>query len=303
MLSGEYFVIDGALSLALPCRLGQQLQITTEANAAPVIDWISRDERSEVWFSAQLTSSDFTLLHTSDAAIATTLQQLLRECRRQNPDFLKNAPTLRAETSLDFPRDWGLGTSSTLLYMLAEWSKVDPFVLLEKTMGGSGYDIACASANGPILYQKHDGKIAVTDGVFQAPFREQLYFVYLGKKQNSREGIRHYRERGVLREGIFAEVTALTEAMLSCQTIEAFEQILMEHERLVGETLGLPQAKTLYFADFPGAIKSLGAWGGDFVLVATRLEERSCKDYFQQKGYSVVLKYDELVLDKPSSNE
>ena len=37
-------------------------------------------------------------------------------------------------------------TSSTLIANLAKWSNVDPYILLSETFGGSGYDIACASA-------------------------------------------------------------------------------------------------------------------------------------------------------------
>ena len=56
-------------------------------------------------------------------------------------------------TKLTFPRAWGLGTSSTLISLIAQWAKCDPFELLFEAFGGSGYDIACATANSPISYQ------------------------------------------------------------------------------------------------------------------------------------------------------
>jgi hypothetical protein len=45
------------------------------------------------------------------------------------------------------------------------------------------------------------------------------------------------------------------------------------------------------FADYPGVVKSLGAWGGDFVL-ATQLDH--AKVYFPQAGYATVLGWDDL---------
>ncbi len=55
-------------------------------------------------------------------------------------------------THLDFPRDWGLGSSSTLINNVAQWAQVDPFDLHFKVSNGSGYDIACANEDSPIVY-------------------------------------------------------------------------------------------------------------------------------------------------------
>ena len=45
------------------------------------------------------------------------------------------------------------------------------------------------------------------------------------------------------------------------------------------------------FSDYPGAIKSLGAWGGDFVL-ATR---KQAIDYFPLKGYKTIYSWDDMI--------
>ena len=55
-------------------------------------------------------------------------------------------------THLEFPRDWGLGSSSTLINNVAQWAQVDPFELHFKVSNGSGYDIACAKRRYPIVY-------------------------------------------------------------------------------------------------------------------------------------------------------
>ena len=47
------------------------------------------------------------------------------------------------------------------------------------------------------------------------------------------------------------------------------------------------------FPDFKGVIKSLGAWGGDFVMAISKENPTA---YFKEKGYPVVLSYEEMIL-------
>jgi hypothetical protein len=47
------------------------------------------------------------------------------------------------------------------------------------------------------------------------------------------------------------------------------------------------------FSDFPGVVKSLGAWGGDFVLATGKTD---AQDYFRTKGYDVIVPYRDMVL-------
>jgi mevalonate kinase len=70
--------------------------------------------------------------------------------------------------------------------------------LLAKTFGGSGYDIACATAKSAITYQLTTHCSRLTNAIdFNPTFKGYLYFVHLGKKQNSREGIQHYRNLSI----------------------------------------------------------------------------------------------------------
>ena len=50
--------------------------------------------------------------------------------------------------------------------------------------------------------------------------------------------------------------------------------------------------KTILFNDYKGEIKSLGAWGGDFVLAAG---PNNSKEYFQKKGYKIVFSFKEIL--------
>ncbi|MBK9336528.1 MAG: GHMP kinase [Lewinellaceae bacterium] len=292
LLTGEYAVLDGALGLALPVRYGQTLAVAPDESGN--LHWTSADESGETWFEATFALPDLNPLHTTGEHTAQRLRQILQACRTQNPSFLAGQSGWAVRTRTDFPRAWGLGTSSTLLAALARWAEVDPYRVLFDTFGGSGYDIACAFADGPLLYHLGGGTPRVERVHFAPPFAEQLLFVFLGKKQDSRAGIRRFRERVQNDSGLINAVSDLTRQCLLAQTLSDFCAILLEHERLIGRALDLPRAQDLYFSDFSGVVKSLGAWGGDFVLAAGA--ESDAVRYFREKGFGVCVPYGEMVL-------
>jgi mevalonate kinase len=296
LLTGEYFVLDGALALALPCKLGQSMTVETIGSSVPVLKWKSLDHENKTWFEAIFDLKNLDLLNHSDQQTADTLQQILKAARTQNSSFLKPAHSFQVETKLEFPRLWGLGSSSTLINNIAQWSQTDAFQLLSETMGGSGYDIACAGAEGSILYKKTNGKPIVEKCNFNPPFRDQLYFVYLGKKQNSREGIQYYREKINDQPQLIEQVSVFTKAVLSSKNLSDFENLLLDHENLISKTLDLPRIQDQYFSNFSGIIKSLGAWGGDFVLAVSKWGDVKTKKYFNEKRFDVFLNYNELIL-------
>ena len=71
---------------------------------------------------------------------------------------------------------------------------------------------------------------------------------------------------------------------------------MRQHENLVADILGLPTVQSKEFPDYWGCVKSLGAWGGDFVLATTDRSEEETRAYFQGKGMDVIFRYDELIL-------
>lgn len=294
LLTGEYFVLDGAVALAVPVRFGQTLQVE-EGNEPGILFWNSADEDGQMWFKGSFETKTLGILTQSDAGIAETLQSILLACRRQNPAFLTSSAGVEVFTHNDFPRAWGLGTSSTLIAALGRWAEVDPYQVLFDTLGGSGYDIACAYAEGPLLYQLKKTQPAVQPVDFQPPFAENIFFVYLGKKQNSREGILRYRQRAGALKPVIAEIDHLTERFLSATTLNDFEQVIQEHESVVSRALDLPTVKSQFFADYQGAVKSLGAWGGDFVMATSRLPEIETRAYFRERGFETVLTWAEMM--------
>ncbi|MFK7933811.1 MAG: GYDIA family GHMP kinase [Saprospiraceae bacterium] len=294
LITGEYFVLDGAMALAVPTRLGQQLVI--EKSTVAKLHWRSLNHENQVWFSATFSLKDFSFQKATDTAIAERLQQVLLAIRQQNSTFLISDQGFSVRTELEFPRLWGLGTSSTLIYALAKWAQIDPYQLLADTFGGSGYDIACAGTDVPIFYQKIDGQSHSKVVHFDPPFKEHLYFVYLEKKQNSRTGIQRYREKMKEDGCTIQAISDLTRAVADANNIEQFSERLLLHEQIVSQILDLPRAQDLYFSDFAGIIKSLGAWGGDFVLAISERQEQEVRDYFYKKGYPTIVSYADMLL-------
>jgi mevalonate kinase len=186
-----------------------------------------------------------------------------------------------------------LGTSSTLINNIAQWAQIDAFELLKNSFGGSGYDIACAQNDIAITYQIKNNNPIVTPINFDPVFKDQLYFVHLNKKQNSKEGIAHYKSLISNKFAFAEEITQLTNAVLDCSSMLEFEMILSEHEKIIGSILHQKPVQKMLFSDYFGQTKSLGAWGGDFIL-ATGNE--GTPSYFKNKGFPTVIPYQNMIL-------
>lgn len=294
LLTGEYFVLDGAVALAMPVRFGQTLRVEP-AETPGNLSWTSIDAHGEPWFQAEFALPGIRPIHSTDDKTADTLASILRACQGQQPGFLTAESAYAVQTRNDFPRQWGLGTSSTLIAALGRWSGANPYTALFDTLGGSGYDIACAYAGGPILYRLAGRVPEIRPVDFAPAFSKALFFVYLGKKQDSREGIRRYRERVAGNSGLIGAVSELSARFLAAASLTELETRIREHELLVARALGLPRAKDLYFSDFWGEIKSLGAWGGDFVLASSTHGELETRAYFEKKGCETVLRWEDMI--------
>lgn len=286
LLSGEYSVLHGAQALALPTQRGQSLTIIPSQGKN--LDWISHNVDSEIWFEATFSLTDLSLIHTNNPAVGKRLETFLQYLRQQQNEFCRTP--VQAETILEFDRQWGLGSSSTLLSNLARWADCDPFSLLDHTLGGSGYDIACALADGPICFQRIAGRPLFKAVEFDPPFKNELYFVYLNQKQDSQKEVEQYLKKKP-QLAFLEKISNLTHHLINCKDLENFQTLLTEHETLMSSHLKRPRLQEEYFPDFTGVIKSLGAWGGDFVLASG-----GRPDYFKEKGFKVVMGYSEFIL-------
>jgi len=302
LLTGEYVVLDGAKALSLPARFGQDLCI--QKLKEPVLLWESYDCHGNCWLKAEfelpklrLVSADFDSEEDGGKdRLAERLWEILTAARQLNTDFLDATQGYSVKTTLEFSQDWGLGSSSTLINNVADWALVSPFELLENTFGGSGYDIASAQNDCPIFYKRNGSHPIIETVDFNPPFQEHLYFVHLNVKQNSRAGIRRYQQykEGALIQ-VFQEINAITKAMISVTNLSDFEKLLKDHEAIIGQVIKNKPIQELLFSDYFGQTKSLGAWGGDFIIATG---DDSTPAYFKNKGFETVISYQDMILTK-----
>ena len=291
LLTGEYLVLDGAKALALPTKYGQFLKITT--GAVGQIHWASFDYDNSLWFEETISFKEIIDFNNDNESERETLIKILHEAFLLNPKFLNSSEGYSISTKLTFPKFWGLGTSSTLINNIAQWLKINAFELLKNSFGGSGYDIACAQNDSSIFYQIIDGKPEVEIVNFNPDFSDNMYFVYLNQKQNSKSAIDSYYKKQNNFNAVLPEINKITVEITEAIPLEKFQELLQKHENIMSEILEIPPVKNNLFSDFNGTVKSLGAWGGDFVLVVSNENPTA---YFKAKGFETIISYSDMIL-------
>ena len=285
LISGEYLVLDGALSLALPCKFGQYLNFTEDSNGT--LEWISKDMNDIIWFTAYFEAKTLKVLKTSNYNTVKWVKKILEFC---NKNSLTNKSLQgKIECKLEFPNNWGLGSSSTLLNNLASLYEVNPYDLHFSTTNGSGYDIACAGSNSALTYQVIENIPQVKKMDWSPVFKDEILFIFLKKKQKSNLEVKRFKE---LKKDpdLISRISSITKEIIYSKTIEEFEHLLDEHEAITGQYIQSETVKSKYFSDYEGSVKSLGAWGGDFVLAT-----RENKKYFLDKGFDTILSFSEII--------
>ncbi len=295
LLTGEYLVLNGAKALAVPLKFGQRLQVIE--NESGGISWNSIASDGSVWFSGKYAISDFSIIESSNASIAVHPQKLMLAAKKLNPSFCSNSYGCSVISTLNYPLLWGLGSSSTLIAAVAGWAGIDPFELHFSVSKGSGYDIACAINNSPLLYSVSNNKPLIEPVRFLPLFHEKIFFVYQGNKKDSVEGINQFRSRNSVPDTATIEkASSITAKMLKACTLADFEACMVEHEELISNLIGLPTLKQRIFNDLPGEVKSLGAWGGDFCMLTWNGDPKLISSYLKSKGLETWFNFNDIVL-------
>ena len=288
LLTSEYAVLSGARALALPCQKGQKL--TFEPLDSNELLWESFDINNNSWFKAKFQLPSCSIVTSSNTPISKRLCSILRRAQVLNPCFLKSQGG-QVKTFLEFERPWGLGSSSTLVSNIAQWANVNAYDLLEHSFGGSGYDLACAVSKNPICYTRNKLHPFIEKVSFNPAFRKNLYFIFLNQKQSSYNAIKGIKPSTFSKESL-KELNIITNDILKCKTQESFNILIEKHEGIIARILQKKTIKQLLFSDFEGAIKSLGAWGGDFIIASGGLDSPR---YFNQKGFKTVITFEEMI--------
>ena len=293
LLTGEYLVLHGAKAIALPLNVGQRMVVSEVDNPQTII-W-QANFQDEIWVKCILNPVDFRVLETSDLEKSDVLRQLFKTIKTLDQRFALQ-PGMKFETTLEANPEWGFGSSSTLISLLSQWAEIDPFRLNELVFSGSGFDIACATASGPIMYVRNK----LTEPVdLDYLFADQLFLVYSGKKKGTAQEVRSFLNKKVVSEQKITEMNVLSEKIASCSSDQSeFNRLIQDHEKLIGKLIGKNPVKDEFFPNFKGEIKSLGAWGGDFYLVSTQLPFLEVKKYFENKGLTTVFRWDDLILKR-----
>ncbi len=292
LLTAEYVVLDNALALAVPTKFGQFLEV--EKNDTNSIVWKSYTNTNTIWFEAEFSIENNSISCSIENAVSKNLIKILEAAKTLNPEFLNSEVEFNVTSKLEFPQNWGLGSSSTLLNNIANWAKVDAFKLSNLTFGGSGYDIACAQNSTPIFYNLENKIPNIKPIHFSPEFKDSLYFLHLNQKQNSRDGIKHYKAQQFDLTDTITEISVITKQLSSTTDFNTFCDLINTHETIIAKITKQETVKSRLFKKFNGSIKSLGAWGGDFVLVASK---ENPKPYFESKGFETVLRWDEIILE------
>jgi len=290
ILMGEYAVLHGTHAICLPLKTGQKLEI--ENNIPGQINW--------KWSFENNILADFILeaesleLIDKKAGNAQWAIDLLLYIRQQNPVFLRNKGCSLHFINL-FPPEWGLGSSSATISSLCRFADVNPFLVNEKLMGGSGADIACTTAEKWFLYRRS----LPAPEIWQIPtdytFPENTFFIYSGQKQETAGHLKNIsRSENKANDAIWPEVNKFILRFLAASTLPEAFKIIDDHELLIASQINKQPIGNL-FTCFPGKVKSLGAWGGDFFMALSQQPPDFIRNYFFKKGYDKVFLWEDFM--------
>lgn len=293
LLTGEYLVLLGAKAIALPLRFGQELTILPGDNQH--ILWDSEDING-CWFSTSFNVHGEPIDGSSREA-SRFVSTILRETELLSSGFLTRLVGQRVIVTADFDLRWGLGSSSSLISLVAQLAGVDPFLLHRRVSDGSGYDVIAAQQSHPFLFQLVDGIPEYSPVALPSFFSKHLFFAYLGKKQETATNVSLFLSSSAAAEPILVNtVSDISLQIPRVSSIGELCQLMAQHEEVISKILGIDSIKKASFPDFKGCIKSLGAWGGDFALFCSEEPESYIHAYIEGKGLSPLFRFDEIVL-------
>lgn len=280
LLTSEYFVLDGAEAIALPTIFGQKMIVNTSNR----FKWEAYNCKNEIWINEQNQGTNI-----ENELLRKTFAEILKEKKIDSLYHFK--------TFLDFPNEWGLGSSSTFISLISDFFNLNPFKLNRAIFKGSGYDIACSFAENPIVYSNQNkDHPTIKDIEISNDIKPYLYFIYLGQKQNSRDAISYYQGLGMAKESIINELNSITNELINSRYIQDWIGLLTEHENIISINLKLKKVSETIVKGLPYFSKSLGAWGGDFAMMITDDDYVSVVKNVKKIGIDTIFRYNELIL-------
>jgi mevalonate kinase len=270
--------------------LDQELNVIS--TNSDFVNWKSFNKNNQIWYEEKFFLDKGNLIYNSQK---NKMSDLIVHLFDYIHTFNSPEKSIGNEFiwKINFDRNWGLGSSSTLINNLSKWAKVNPYKLLFSVFNGSGYDIACCDKNNPIIFQKKDGYLTVSNTTFNPNFLNNLFLIYLNKKQDTQKSIQNFLKTDEsFNEGI-NQINEIVHEIENVKNITTFESLIERHEKIIANILQTPTIQNEKFPDYNnGVIKSLGSWGGDFILASG--DEKSI-DYFKEKGFNTIKKISDLL--------
>ena len=290
LITSEYLVMKGAMALAIPAKLDQELNV--RSTNSDFINWKSFNKENQIWYEEKFFLDKGTLIyHGKKNKMSDLIVRLFDYIHKfNNPEKSIGNEFI---WKINFNINWGLGSSSTLINNLSKWAKVNPYKLLFSVFNGSGYDIACCDKSNPIIFQKKDDYLSVSDTTFNPNFLNNLFLIFLNKKQDTQKSVQNFLETDQSLSEEINQINEIVDEIESVKDITTFESLIERHEKIIANILQMPTIQNEKFPDYNnGVIKSLGSWGGDFVLATG--DEKSV-DYFEEKGFNTIRKISDLL--------
>ena len=80
MLTSEYVAVDGALVLAVPTKLGQELFFTEENDEKSLIHW-NAYHQNQLWLETTIDYKTWTILETNNQKASELILKVLKNVR------------------------------------------------------------------------------------------------------------------------------------------------------------------------------------------------------------------------------
>jgi mevalonate kinase len=289
LLTSEYFILDGASGWAMPTQYGQKMIATPTEK--PI--WQAFLNDKTLWLETAINSNV-----ASNSNETTLLFEILNYIKQENPEQYHKKINHSFQLFIDFNRAWGLGSSSTFIALIADFFEIDAYKLNHTFFKGSGYDIACAFASEALLYTILDIEVrSIENFSIAESIKPHLFFIYTGQKQNSREAIQYYRNLPQKEKDIaINDLNFITRELIRKQDYKDWLYFLKIHEDIISKVLKLEKISQTLAKELPFFSKSLGAWGGDFILCLANDEPSIIKNRISETGFDTYFEYKDIIL-------
>lgn len=297
LLTGEYAVLLGASALVVPINLRQSLNLLE--NKSEIISWISM-YNNKVFFKSELKTLDLDPFKPSFSSRERFIISLLKAARSLNPTFL-NGNGYSIITNLEANPEWGFGSSAQLTVNIARLSKIAPWHLHKAVSKGSGADVICAEMEHSILFSTEGTTYSANPVDFNPPFLKDLILIYTGHKQDTATGVENFLSKTSINNPIIGKIDSLTREATKAMDKKEFIEIIEMHERTLSELLNIDITSNIWFNGFPGLLKSLGTWGGDYIMAIPYGDPEEAIRWLKRKTNHPIFRLSDLILNNTSS--